>query len=165
MLTIILAPIWFAYRAKRAGRNPVGWAFIGVVIFIILKIITTVIAVNATASSYEDATSLTIILNIFLLGGTFLAGLLIPRIEKATRATVVTNAVQVHSKDAKVESSELTETRSSPNTTVQPQHLEFTTAHRSQRRESYILCDNCGTEQREDRKLCLECGAKFKEIL
>jgi hypothetical protein len=82
MLAIILAAIWFGYRAKRVDRNPIGWAFLGILTFLILKVIVNLVAVNPVPSSESERLTLMVILNIVLFGGTFLAGLLIPPVQR-----------------------------------------------------------------------------------
>lgn len=84
MLAAILAPLWYGYMAKRRGRNIVGWAIIGLIVFGVLKLLTVLIALNATPATESEVTSLTVFLNILLLGGVFLGGFLIPRIRTET---------------------------------------------------------------------------------
>lgn len=84
MLAIILAPIWFGYRANRAGRNPLGWAALGLVAFIVLKGIAFAVTSNVRPHTQGEATTLTILLNVFLFGGLFLLGFFIPAVKKET---------------------------------------------------------------------------------
>ncbi|MFN7947680.1 MAG: hypothetical protein U0Z53_20185 [Blastocatellia bacterium] len=84
MLAILFAAIWFGYRASRAGRNATGWAFIGVLVFIVLKILLTVAAMSTSIHSEEEAITLSVILTIFMFGGIFIFGLLIQPKQGAT---------------------------------------------------------------------------------
>jgi hypothetical protein len=95
MLAAILAPLWYGYMAKRRGRNIIGWAFIGLVVFGVLKLLTVLVVVNATPATESEATSLTLLLNIFLFGGVLFGGFLIPRVRPNADASSIGVARQV----------------------------------------------------------------------
>jgi hypothetical protein len=77
MLAILFAAIWFGYRGHRANRSSVGWGLVGVLVFVLLKVLVTIMAVNANVRSQEEATDLIVVLNTTLFGGIFLLGFLI----------------------------------------------------------------------------------------
>ena len=51
MLMFILVPLWYGFVANRRGRNAVGWAVLGLIIFFVFKLIVTLIAVNSRVST------------------------------------------------------------------------------------------------------------------
>ena len=88
MLAVVFAAIWFGYRAKRADKNPIGWGLVGVLTFGVLKVLVTLMAINADVSSQEAANVMLVLFNILLFGGTFSLGFLIqPKQESSVSAS------------------------------------------------------------------------------
>ncbi len=89
MLAVVFAAIWFGYRAKRADKNPIGWGLVGgVLTFGVLKVLVTLMAINADVSSQEAANVMLVLFNILLFGGPFSLGFLIqPKQESSVSAS------------------------------------------------------------------------------
>lgn len=96
MLVFFLVPIWYGYMAYKQGRNVFGWAILGIVIFIVLKFLTILIASNmdiasnTNIASHNSALDLSITSTLILLGLTFFGALLIPKKLKEENETICT---------------------------------------------------------------------------
>jgi hypothetical protein len=73
----VLAAVWFGYRAKRAGRNVIGWSFVGILVFVALKVLVVYIDSKSSVRTAQEDDLWMIGLSILLLGGIFGLGMLL----------------------------------------------------------------------------------------
>lgn len=83
MLLIILLAVWFGYRYSRAGKSVFAGVFVGILTFVAMKVLVTIIALHIKVSTQEQAMQAAIFLNILFFGILpFIIGLLIQPSDK-----------------------------------------------------------------------------------
>ncbi len=77
MIALILVALWYSLRARIAGRNHIGWGFIGIVVFVTLRVFVNILAINSRASSETEAQIMAAGFTLLLFGGTILFSFII----------------------------------------------------------------------------------------
>lgn len=77
MIALILVALWFSLRARIVGRNPIGWGFVGIIVFVTLRVFVNILAINSRTSSETEAQVMAAGFTLLLFGGTILFSFII----------------------------------------------------------------------------------------